>query len=85
LTTDGQARALVEAILAMARALGLEVIGEGVETPGQLEVLRQLQCPLVQGYLLGRPAAAPDTREAVWNLAASNPPNGVTARALVRV
>jgi hypothetical protein len=39
------ARALVEAIL----ALGLEVIGEGVETPEQPGLLRQLQCPLVQG------------------------------------
>ena len=72
LTTDRQARALVEAILAMARALGLEVIGEGVETPEQLALLRHLQCRLVQGYLLGRPAPAEETRDWIWELAASH-------------
>jgi diguanylate cyclase (GGDEF)-like protein len=72
LNTDRQARALVEAILAMARALGLEVIGEGVETQEQLALLRHLQCRLVQGYLLGRPASARKTRDLIWSLAASH-------------
>jgi EAL domain-containing protein (putative c-di-GMP-specific phosphodiesterase class I) len=71
LSTDRQARALVEAILAMARALGLEVVGEGVESQEQLAMLRQLQCRFVQGYLLGRPAAAQETRDRIWKLAAS--------------
>ncbi len=71
LNTDRQARALVEAILAMARALGLEVVGEGVETREQLALLRHLQCRFVQGYLLGRPAAAQETRDRIWKLAAS--------------
>jgi diguanylate cyclase (GGDEF)-like protein/PAS domain S-box-containing protein len=71
LNTDRQARALVEAMLALANALGLEVIGEGVETPEQLALLRHLQCRLVQGYLLGRPKSSWDTREAVRRLAAS--------------
>lgn len=74
LSTDRQARALVEAMLAMARALGLEVVGEGVETQEQLALLRHLQCRLVQGYLLGRPAPSEQTRELIWRLA------GQTAR-----
>src|ERR1019366_3463576 len=53
LNTDRQARALVEAILAMARALGLEVVGEGVETREQLALLRQalvqMTCPPILG------------------------------------
>ena len=69
LNTDRQVRALVEATLAMARALGLEVIGEGVETQEQLALLRQLQCRLVQGYLLGHPAPAQETRDLIWHLA----------------
>jgi diguanylate cyclase (GGDEF)-like protein len=82
LNTDRQARALVEAILAMARALGLEVIGEGIETPEQLALLRHLRCRLVQGYLLGRPAPAAETRDLIWGLAASRATNGGQGRAL---
>jgi len=49
--------AVVEAVLAIARRLGVSVIAEGVETTAQNERLRQLGCPLVQGYLYGRPVA----------------------------
>jgi diguanylate cyclase (GGDEF)-like protein len=47
--------AIVSAVLSMARALGLSVIAEGVETEEQLEWLRKLDCPYAQGFLLGRP------------------------------
>ena len=72
LNSDPQARALVEAILAMARALDLDVVGEGVETQEQLALLSHLQCRWVQGYLLGRPAPSEETRDRIWKLAASN-------------
>jgi diguanylate cyclase (GGDEF)-like protein len=70
LNTDRQARALVEAILAMARALGIDVIGEGVETPEQLALLCHLQCRLVQGFHLGHPAPGAATRSWITRLAA---------------
>lgn len=44
------------AIQSMASALGIETIGEGVETEAQAEALRILGCPKAQGYLFGRPA-----------------------------
>ena len=47
--------AVVEAIVGMARALGADVVVEGVETPEMLEALRQLDCDYAQGYLVGRP------------------------------
>jgi EAL domain-containing protein (putative c-di-GMP-specific phosphodiesterase class I) len=72
LSSDPQARALVEAMLAMARALGLDVVGEGVETQEQLALLGHLQCRWVQGYLLGRPVPREETRDRIWKLAASH-------------
>jgi EAL domain-containing protein (putative c-di-GMP-specific phosphodiesterase class I) len=47
---------IVDAVLRLARALGLAVIAVGVEEPEQLDALRRLGCPLGQGFLLGAPA-----------------------------
>jgi EAL domain-containing protein (putative c-di-GMP-specific phosphodiesterase class I) len=55
IATPGDDRAIVEAIVGMARALGLDLIPEGVETEEQLEVLESLGCDFAQGFLLGRP------------------------------
>ena len=46
---------IVAAVIAPAKSLGLSVVAEGVENPGQLAVLRRLHCPYVQGYLFSRP------------------------------
>ena len=48
---------VVEAILALARALDIQVIAEGIETPAQQQQLRGMGCELGQGFLLGRPHA----------------------------
>ncbi len=47
---------LLESILMLARAFGLAVIAEGVETEEQAVALRRLGCPLAQGYHFARPA-----------------------------
>jgi EAL domain-containing protein (putative c-di-GMP-specific phosphodiesterase class I) len=52
---DDEARAIVQAIVALGRSLRLSVTAEGVETEGQLAQLRLLRCNQVQGFLLGRP------------------------------
>ena len=59
LVDSTQDRAVVEAVLTLARRMGLTVIAEGVETAGQDELLREMGCPMVQGYLYGRPARPP--------------------------
>ena len=46
---------LVEGVLSLARTLGIETIGEGVETERQLQTLLELGCSFGQGYLLGYP------------------------------
>jgi diguanylate cyclase (GGDEF)-like protein len=50
--------AFAHAIVALGRTLGLTIIAEGIEEPGQVEQLRALGCQLGQGYLLGRPVPA---------------------------
>ena len=50
--------ALVEGIVSIARALGLAVTAEGVETEAQYRRVRALGCDQVQGYLTGRPMSA---------------------------
>ena len=49
--------AIVAAIVSLARALGIDAIAEGVENEDQAELLRELGCPLAQGYLFGAPGA----------------------------
>ena len=51
---------IVGVIVTLAHNLGLQVIAEGVETPEQLEMLRDLKCGQVQGFLFSRPVAAED-------------------------
>jgi diguanylate cyclase (GGDEF)-like protein/PAS domain S-box-containing protein len=58
LTDDAEDRAIVDAVIRMAGALGLQTIAEGVETEGQLAFLRRQGCQAVQGYLFSRPLPA---------------------------
>jgi diguanylate cyclase (GGDEF)-like protein len=50
--------AVVEAIIALADALNVEILAEGIETPAQHQALARLGCTFGQGYLFGRPAPA---------------------------
>jgi EAL domain-containing protein (putative c-di-GMP-specific phosphodiesterase class I) len=59
---DPQSLAVVSAVIDVAHALDMIVVGEGVEHPDQLETLGRLGCDLAQGFLCGRPAAAADLR-----------------------
>jgi diguanylate cyclase (GGDEF)-like protein/PAS domain S-box-containing protein len=55
LETDPDDRAIVEAIVALGGTLGLEVVAEGIERPGQAVELATRGCHLAQGFLYGRP------------------------------
>ncbi|WP_240125399.1 putative bifunctional diguanylate cyclase/phosphodiesterase [Thermomonas alba] len=55
---DREDAAIATTIIAMARALGLQVVAEGVETAAQLAFLERNACDLVQGYWISRPLDA---------------------------
>jgi EAL domain-containing protein (putative c-di-GMP-specific phosphodiesterase class I) len=55
---DGQKEAFTRTIVELCRALRLQVIAEGVESPAQVEQLRELGCELAQGTFLAEPVDA---------------------------
>ncbi len=55
---DGNARAIVRAIIGLGRTLGLTVVAEGVEREAEAVQLRQAGCHELQGFLYGRPMPA---------------------------
>ncbi|MFC5861177.1 putative bifunctional diguanylate cyclase/phosphodiesterase [Acidicapsa dinghuensis] len=67
LSIDSATVSMVQSVLAMARALKLRVVTEGVETTEQLSILRELGCDEAQGYLLGRPESAEMALQRVLN------------------
>jgi predicted signal transduction protein with EAL and GGDEF domain len=53
---SGRRRAtIIAAIIALGQALEMRIVAEGVETPEQRDLLTELGCDTLQGYLLGRP------------------------------
>ena len=58
LETSPDARAVVDAVIRLARALGLKVVAEGVETVRQRDILIEMGCDEFQGYLFAKPMSA---------------------------
>lgn len=50
-----QRRALFEAIVLMARTLGMATLAEGIETTEQADMMRAIGCDMGQGYLFSKP------------------------------
>ena len=71
LETSADARAIVDAIVKLALALGLKVVAEGVETEQQQEILRRLGCNELQGYLFAKPM--PAAALALWAMQDEGP------------
>lgn len=60
LPSDTEDSAIVRAILALGKSMGLEVQAEGIETQEQMQFLQEQDCRLGQGYWFGRPMPAED-------------------------
>lgn len=62
--TEKRIQSLLEAIITIGQSLNLIVIAEGVETKEQFELLRSMNCPVIQGYYFSRPIPADEI--AAW-------------------
>ncbi|MCK8779705.1 EAL domain-containing protein [Rhizobium sp. NTR19] len=65
LETNADSAAIVRAVTALGKSLGMMTIAEGVETESQLELIARDGCAQVQGYLTGRPLAADAASELI--------------------
>lgn len=68
ITHDVDDAAIVSAVIAIARSLGIDVIAEGVELQGQLAFLQRNQCHYVQGYYFSPPVCADQLTDALPRL-----------------
>ena len=70
--TDNNDLIIVRSTIALARALGLRVVAEGIEDEATTDALRALGCPIGQGYHLGRPVEAAELEIALRAAARAN-------------
>ncbi|MGY1842220.1 putative bifunctional diguanylate cyclase/phosphodiesterase [Modestobacter sp. SYSU DS0875] len=63
--SDERSAALVYTVIELGRRLSIDVVAEGVETPGELAALQALGCRYLQGHLIGRPVAPGRLAEAI--------------------
>jgi diguanylate cyclase (GGDEF)-like protein len=71
MATDASDLAIVRAVISLARALGLTVVAEGVESEMTLDLLEEMGCEIGQGYLFSRPL--PYERLEAWFSAQTEP------------
>lgn len=64
-------RGIVQAIVAIAHSLGMRIIAEGVETPLQLSIIRDIGCEEIQGFYLSKPLEAAAI-ESWWRMQLGN-------------
>ena len=63
MNSSDSSKQYVASIIRIGHILGLEVISEGVEFQDQLEVLKNIGCDFIQGYIWGRPLASEDAEK----------------------
>jgi EAL domain-containing protein (putative c-di-GMP-specific phosphodiesterase class I) len=65
--TDEPNKVLIQGIIETAHVLGIEVVAEGVETEEQFNILKSIDCDMIQGYYFSKPLAPNDLQEYVKN------------------
>jgi diguanylate cyclase (GGDEF)-like protein/PAS domain S-box-containing protein len=67
-----EAIAIIRAVVALARSLGMATTAEGVETEDELAIVRELGCTRIQGYYFGRPLAVSEARSLIDRIVAES-------------
>ncbi|MCY6369239.1 EAL domain-containing protein [Clostridium ganghwense] len=60
LDKDSKNHEIIKTIIVMAHSLNVKVVAEGIETEDQLDILKELKCNAMQGYLIGKPVDTED-------------------------
>jgi len=71
LADDSGDRAIAQSVVNMADNLGMQTVAEGVETPEQHEILRQIGCTFVQGFMYARPMTADQIPDVIASIEVS--------------
>ena len=83
LGAEGEESVMVRTITQLAQALNLGIVAEGIELPEQVRELRELECPLGQGFFFARPASDADFEALL--MSQRQPDRVVTATALASI
>jgi EAL domain-containing protein (putative c-di-GMP-specific phosphodiesterase class I) len=59
IATSERARRLLQGVIALGRGLGMTIVMEGVEQHDEVQILRDFNCDIIQGYVFARPTIAP--------------------------
>jgi EAL domain-containing protein (putative c-di-GMP-specific phosphodiesterase class I) len=84
ITLDKRAAGITHALISLGAELGVDVLAEGVETETQFQMLTELGCKQVQGYLLGRPMPAVQAQVALRKPWGNLPRSAQHSRTVVR-
>jgi diguanylate cyclase (GGDEF)-like protein/PAS domain S-box-containing protein len=76
--SQSSALALVQAIISMAKTLGMSIIAEGIETPFQRKMLEELGCDVMQGFLFSHPVPADEMTHQLQQQFSQSPPHEPT-------
>ena len=63
---DENGKAIIEAVVRMAKKLKMYTVAEGVETEAQINFLRAIRCDAVQGYAISRPVGKSSFEQMVF-------------------
>lgn len=63
LESSSKTKQIIKSIIELAHNLNIKVVAEGIETQGQFNILKEFECDMIQGFLIGKPMPASEFEE----------------------